>query len=100
MEAMQWKVRGYEAAMNASRDAKTQNEANVKQEHVAAIQRFPAATREDVDPPRTVRLCDYCGLDHRIPTVWPLQGRICLKCKKVNNFAKVGRSAQKEKSRE
>ena len=59
MEAVQWKVRGYEATMNASRDAETQNEVKAKQEHMEAIRRFPALTREDVDPPCTVRLCDY-----------------------------------------
>ena len=76
MEAVQWKVRGYEAAMNAYKDAKTDHEVEVKQEHVDVIRRFPAPAKEDIYLPRTMRLWDYCGLDHRVPTVCTAQGKI------------------------
>ena len=52
----------------------------VKQEQVDAIQRFPAITSDKDDPPRTKRTCGYCGLDHKIPTVCPAQGKVCSKC--------------------
>ena len=45
MEAAQWKMRGYKAIINARKDR--QNEVKVKQEHVYAIRRIPAQTRED-----------------------------------------------------
>ena len=99
MEVAQWKVMGYEAAMNASKDAEAQEVVKVKQEQVGTFRRLPAATGEDTDPPHTIRLCNYCRLDHRIPTVCPAQGRICSKCKKPNHFA-LCRSAEKERGRD
>ena len=80
--------------MKACQDTETHGEVKVKQEHVDAIRRYPS------EPGDTKRLCKYCGLDYKVPSVCPAQGNVCSKCRKSNHFAIVYRSPEEVKGRE
>ena len=65
----------YEAAANASKYTEMNREAKVRQKHIDTIEGLLAPTKEDDDPSRTVRLCWYCGFEHRVQSYAAHKGK-------------------------